>query len=115
MKPELHVTLNVHAMGSEQKLKSDVYLLLRKAFRARLVDFAVAQPEGSEIPKATVPWPFNNKPEQGMLYTNKIHPFNFSSTNEKSALSTQQLVPASHLSQSFRRVFFRNGLQAMKQ
>lgn len=40
-----------------------------------------------------------------MLNTNKIDPFHISSTNEKSALSTQQLVPVSRLSQSFRRVF----------
>lgn len=46
MKPDLHVTLNVNAIENDGKLKSNSgNLLLRKVFRARLLDFSKAHPE----------------------------------------------------------------------
>lgn len=113
MKPDLHVSLNFDAIECDGKSKSDCSnsgsLLLRKAFRARLFKFSEAHPKGDEVPEATLPEPFN-KPTEGSLNMDTLPASNVSSTNQKSVLSSQQTVPASHLSQSFRRGFSKRPL-----
>ncbi|KAK1356701.1 CDT1 domain-containing protein [Heracleum sosnowskyi] len=113
MKPDLHVSLSFAAAESDGKSKSSSSnsgsLLLRKAFRARLFKFFEAHPKGDEVPEATLPEPFN-KSTQGLLNMDTIQASNVSSTNQKAVLSSQQTVPASHLSQSFRRGFSKRAL-----
>lgn len=65
--------------------------------------------QGDEVPEATLPEPFN-KSTQGSLNMDTVQTANVSSTNQKVALSSQQPVPASHLSQSFRRGFSKRAL-----
>uniref|UniRef100_A0A5B6YPF4 CDT1 Geminin-binding domain-containing protein n=1 Tax=Davidia involucrata TaxID=16924 RepID=A0A5B6YPF4_DAVIN len=86
MKPDLHVMLNVSAIGNDGKLETDSgNSHMRKVFRARLLDFYKAHPEGDEVPKETLPEPFNQS---------------------KQDLHTEHMpTAASHLSQSFQRHF----------
>ncbi|KAL8089159.1 hypothetical protein AgCh_038797 [Apium graveolens] len=113
IKPDLHVSLNFDAIESGGKSMSNSSnsgsLLLRKAFRARLFKFSEAHPKGDEVPEATLPEPFN-KPTQGLLNMDTVPASNISSTNQKLVFSSPQTVPASHLSQSFRRGFSKRAL-----
>ncbi|XP_059626009.1 CDT1-like protein a, chloroplastic [Cornus florida] len=88
---DLHVTLNVDAIGNDGKLKTDSGSShARKAFRARLMDFFKSHPEGDEVPEEALLEPFNqSKPGA----PSEHHP----------------AAPASHLSQSFQRRFSQKG------
>ncbi|KDP26551.1 hypothetical protein JCGZ_17709 [Jatropha curcas] len=114
MKPDLHVTVDVDAIESDENLKSESNknLHLRKVFRARLADFYKAHPEGDEIPEAMLPEPFNRSKqpavESNTLETNVNvgHGSNSSSPVETGTLEKHQpAAVASHLSQSFKKRF----------
>ncbi|XP_030488561.2 CDT1-like protein a, chloroplastic [Cannabis sativa] len=61
MKPDLHISLNLDALESDKKLKSeDRNSYLRRVFQSRLVDFSRSHPEDLEVPKGELPEPFNN-------------------------------------------------------
>ncbi|KAG9155661.1 hypothetical protein Leryth_003946 [Lithospermum erythrorhizon] len=63
MKPDLHITLNVNSIKEKEKGKSvGGNGMLRKVFRARLVDFFNAHPEGDEVPAELLPKPFDEPP-----------------------------------------------------
>ncbi|VVA30627.1 PREDICTED: CDT1 [Prunus dulcis] len=60
LKPDLHVTLNVDAVENDElKSEGGGHMHLRRAFRERLADISKFHPEGYEIPKETLPQPFN--------------------------------------------------------
>ncbi|XAR73267.1 hypothetical protein NMG60_11007180 [Bertholletia excelsa] len=63
MKPDIHIKLNIDAINSgvehndgKQKLSGN--LIMRKVFRARLLESFKAHPEG-KVPEAVLPEPFN--------------------------------------------------------
>ncbi|XP_058077954.1 CDT1-like protein a, chloroplastic isoform X2 [Magnolia sinica] len=101
MKPELQITLQLDAFENGGNRKSGSgYAFLRKMFRARLLDFCNAHPEGDEVPQETLPEPFN-KTKPSML-------------PNATAPGGPQLPPPSfetlpqrpsHMSQSFKRRF----------
>ncbi|XP_062080522.1 CDT1-like protein b [Humulus lupulus] len=60
MKPDLHISLNLDALESDGKLKSeDRNLYLRSVFQSRLADYSRSHPEDLEVPKEMLPEPFN--------------------------------------------------------
>ncbi|KAH7864774.1 hypothetical protein Vadar_033654 [Vaccinium darrowii] len=76
---------------------------MRNVFRARLLDFVKAHPEG-EVPKETLPEPFNQSNKDGHITTTKALNSSFSETLT-AVLAEPQPAAASHLSQSFRKHF----------
>ncbi|KAA8550765.1 hypothetical protein F0562_002449 [Nyssa sinensis] len=86
MKPDLHVMLNVSAIGNDGKLETDSgNSHVRKVFRARLLDFIKAHPEGDEVPEEMLPEPFNQ--------------------SKKDMHAEHKPAAASHLSRTFQRHF----------
>ncbi|TYI55483.1 hypothetical protein E1A91_D11G145100v1 [Gossypium mustelinum] len=60
MKPDLHVSIIMDAIGCGDNSKSETKnMKLRKVFRDRLADYIKAHPEGDEIPEEDLPEPFN--------------------------------------------------------
>ncbi|KAE8650673.1 CDT1-like protein a, chloroplastic [Cucumis sativus] len=55
MKPDLHISFNFGVLES----KEDQYMQLRKLFRTRLSEFVSSHPEIDDIPKDSLPNPFN--------------------------------------------------------
>ncbi|KAB1213731.1 CDT1-like protein b [Morella rubra] len=105
MKPDLHICINVDAIGNDGKLKSGSAIAnmhLRKIFRARLADFSKSHPEVDEIPKEMLPESFNRLD----AHSNTRNVPNLSLETPIEALGKQQLA-ASHLPGSFRRSFSR--------
>nr|CAD1843822.1 unnamed protein product [Ananas comosus var. bracteatus] len=124
MKPELQITLQLEAVGSNLKQKGETgYSILRRLFRERLVDFFKEHPEsmitgvdicvncelvlaGDEIPVAELPHPFNrSKPSE--IATSEprvVTDLQFAESPSISS-SPQQPVVLSHMSQSFRKRF----------
>ncbi|KAF8401863.1 hypothetical protein HHK36_012810 [Tetracentron sinense] len=106
MKPDLQVSLQVDALQNEVKGKTgSAYFSLRKVFRARLLEFFKAHPEGDEIPEDTLPEPFNQTRKH--LFSNTIKVSNSSLPVQTSddSLPAQHPAVASHLSRSFQRHF----------
>ncbi|XP_009354930.2 CDT1-like protein a, chloroplastic [Pyrus x bretschneideri] len=64
-KPDLHISMNIHAVPNDGKLKSEGggIMRLRKAFRKRLADISKSYPEDYEIPEEILPYPFNHVKE----------------------------------------------------
>ncbi|XP_052169910.1 CDT1-like protein a, chloroplastic [Diospyros lotus] len=104
MKPDLHITMNIDAIKDAGKLMSvSGNSHMRRVFRARLLDFYKANPEG-EVPEGTLPEPFNHKTA---LQTSITKASNSSLHSEMSteALENPEPVVASHLSQRFQKRF----------
>ncbi|CAK9150018.1 unnamed protein product [Ilex paraguariensis] len=112
MKPDLHVSLNANALEDDGKLRSEsVNSWLRKVFWSRLLHFSVAHPEGDEVPRGTLPHPFNQLKQD--THKNKIKATKSSLACEISSdalLEQQPAAAAGHLSQSFRWHFSQQGL-----
>ncbi|XP_020083775.1 CDT1-like protein a, chloroplastic isoform X1 [Ananas comosus] len=107
MKPELQITLQLEAVGSNSKQKGETgYSILRRLFRERLVDFFKEHPKGNEIPVAELPHPFNrSKPSEiATSEPRAITDLQFAESPSISS-SLQQPVVLSHMSQSFRKRF----------
>ncbi|KAM1591807.1 hypothetical protein FF1_035707 [Malus domestica] len=64
-KPDLHISMNIHAVANDGKFKSEGggIMRLRKAFRKRLADISKSSPEDYEIPEEILPYPFNHVKE----------------------------------------------------
>ncbi|KAK8711642.1 hypothetical protein V6N13_146917 [Hibiscus sabdariffa] len=133
MKPDLHVSIILDAIEFGDNSKSETKnLKLRKVFRARLVEYSKAHPEGDEIPEEDLPEPFNQPKQnlqlnmikrplasdasavQGEVIQEEVQPqpFNQKKSNSKLALeispgvvNDQLPVVASHVSRSFRKRF----------
>ncbi|KAE8668810.1 putative Auxin-induced protein 5NG4 [Hibiscus syriacus] len=135
MKPDLHLSIILDAIDFGDNSKSETKNLnLRKVFRARLVDYSKAHPEGDEIPEEDLPEPFDRSKQnlqmnassidtltekqtlamQGEVVQEEVdpHPSNHTKFNSKLApetlsgvVSDQQPVVASHVSRSFRKRF----------
>ncbi|OAY66636.1 CDT1-like protein a, chloroplastic [Ananas comosus] len=107
MKPELQITLQLEAVGSNSKQKGETgYSILRRLFRERLVDFFKEHPEGDEIPVAELPYPFNRtKPSE--IATSEPRAITDLQFAESPSISSplHQPVVLSHMSQSFRKRF----------
>nr|CAD1837129.1 unnamed protein product [Ananas comosus var. bracteatus] len=107
MKPELQITLQLEAVGSNSKQKGETgYSILRRLFRERLVDFFKEHPEGDEIPVAELPHPFNrSKPSE--IATSEPRAITDLQFAESPSISSplHQPVVLSHMSQSFRKRF----------
>ncbi|KAL6338193.1 hypothetical protein AAG906_015156 [Vitis piasezkii] len=103
MKPDLLITLDVDGIENSKLESGNSHL--RKIFRARLLDFAKAHPEGDEIPEETLPEPFSQSKQD--LHSNMIKDSYSSLPAETSCdvLMEQPQVVASHLSQCFQRRF----------
>ncbi|KAE8676230.1 CDT1-like protein b [Hibiscus syriacus] len=128
MKPDLHISINLDAIDFGDNSKSETKnLKLRKVFRARLVDYGEAHPEGDEIPEEDLPEPFNRSKQnlqlnmikgplssdasgvQGEVIQEEVKS---QPSNSKLALETlpgvvndQPPEVASHVSRSFRKRF----------
>ncbi|CAL8178264.1 unnamed protein product [Prunus armeniaca] len=110
LKPDLHVTINVDALESDGKAKSEGggSMNLRKTFLKRLADISKSHPEDYEIPEETLPQPFDIRKQDIQSDTGKL-PLSLSSgdiltdvhTVEQPAVSTSCLqgdeVPESNL------------------
>ncbi|KAL2535775.1 CDT1-like protein a [Forsythia ovata] len=111
MKPDLHVTLSTEAIENDRKSKSySGNLQLRKIFRARLLDFVKLHPEGDEVPEEVLPEPFSRLQQD--LKTNLVRASASSLRSETPAMELAQghaAAAASHLSQTFKRRFSRQG------
>ncbi|KAK3026180.1 hypothetical protein RJ639_040567 [Escallonia herrerae] len=102
MKPDLHVTLNINAIENDKKLNSNSgNLLLRKVFRARLLDFYKAHPEVDDVPEEALPEPFNQLKQDLHKASNSC----LIPDRSAYALSEQQLAAAAILPNSYRRHF----------
>ncbi|KAL6953539.1 hypothetical protein U1Q18_045717 [Sarracenia purpurea var. burkii] len=108
MKPDLHVTMNADAIKNEGKLKSTSgNSNMRKVFRRRLLDFYIAHPEG-EVPKGTLPEPFNQSNLD--LHTSTTKKPSSSALLDESftvVQAEQQPAAPTHLPQSFQKRFSR--------
>ncbi|KAJ6792681.1 CDT1-like protein a, chloroplastic [Iris pallida] len=99
-KPELHVTLQVEAIGDIAKGKEDSGSALRRVFRERLANFSKEHPEGDDVPEAQLPGPSNQT--ESSIHLNSYSP----SVQPSSDTSPcQQLAAPSHMSGSFKRRF----------
>ncbi|KAK4407216.1 CDT1-like protein a, chloroplastic [Sesamum angolense] len=110
MKPDLHITLNVEAIESKSKSKSHSRNLhLRKIFHGRLLDFFTSHPEVDEVPEEELPEPFTRL--KASASTSSLQPAASSLMSETSAGAVLEgrIVPASHLSASFKRSFLQRG------
>ncbi|XP_077242006.1 CDT1-like protein a, chloroplastic isoform X1 [Tasmannia lanceolata] len=104
MKPDLQVTLKLDAFKNTGKKNLDGYSILAKVFRARLLDFVNAHPEGDEIPEEALPEPFNRtKPSMLSNISKPSRPSLPIASSSESPL--QPITVPSHLSQSFQRRF----------
>ncbi|PQQ17581.1 CDT1-like protein a chloroplastic isoform X1 [Prunus yedoensis var. nudiflora] len=74
LKPDLHVTINVDALESDGKAKSEGggSMHLRKTFRKRLADISKSHPEDYEIPEETLPQPFDIRKQDMQSDTGKL-------------------------------------------
>ncbi|XP_020409389.1 CDT1-like protein a, chloroplastic isoform X2 [Prunus persica] len=83
LKPDLHVTINVDALESDGKAKSEGggSMHLRKTFRKRLADISKSHPEDYEIPEETLPQPFDIRKQDMQSDTGKL-PFSSSPGDE---------------------------------
>ncbi|PQQ20649.1 CDT1-like protein a chloroplastic isoform X1 [Prunus yedoensis var. nudiflora] len=74
LKPDLHVTINVDALESDGKAKSEGggSMHLRKMFRKRLADISKSHPEDYEIPEETLPQPFDIRKQYMQSDTGKL-------------------------------------------
>ncbi|OIW01691.1 hypothetical protein TanjilG_01198 [Lupinus angustifolius] len=144
MKPDLHVTINRNEILSAATMLPKCESLcesmqMRLLFRIQLAEFFKSHPEGSEIPEAELPEPFN-RPKQDcfsdVLKTpSSIHPPKIlssrmldndvvdytESANREERLSVpinspiealnQKPAVASHMPQSFRRSFLQKSME----
>ncbi|KAH7690484.1 chromatin licensing and DNA replication factor 1 protein [Dioscorea alata] len=108
MKPELQVSLQIDAVGKNEKQNGESgYSLLRKVFRERLVEFSKEHPKEDDIPEEELPHPFNKTnptllPNPASASMNLVH-----STLPSNTINQQQLTAPSHMPQSFQRRFSR--------
>ncbi|CAB4291434.1 unnamed protein product [Prunus armeniaca] len=74
LKPDLHVTINVDALESDGKAKSEGggSMQLRKTFRKRLADISKSHPEDYEIPEEILPQPFDIRKQDMQSDTGKL-------------------------------------------
>ncbi|GAB2227414.1 hypothetical protein Droror1_Dr00009235 [Drosera rotundifolia] len=105
VKRDLHVTLN-HPMANDGKRKrgdGGNGSSLKELLRLRLLQFYETQPEGTEIPMALLPEPFNQleeEPETPARKSNSLHGADYSSADTETRPKA-----SSHLSLSFRKHF----------
>ncbi|KAL7134350.1 hypothetical protein ABFS83_11G021000 [Erythranthe nasuta] len=109
MKPDLRITLNLEALTSPSKSKSQSSnLQLRKVFRSRLLEFLKSHPECDDVPEEELPEPFNRLKDNARA--NSTQPSGSSAMSETlNVASSRQPIAGSHLSQSFKRHFSHKG------
>ncbi|KAL8037169.1 hypothetical protein ABFX02_11G022700 [Erythranthe guttata] len=109
MKPDLRITLNLEALNSPSKSKSQSSnLQLRKVFRCRLLEFLKSHPECDEVPEEELPEPFNRLKDNARANSTQPSSSSLMSGTPNVALSRQPIA-GSHLSQSFKRHFSQKG------
>ncbi|GAB2282689.1 hypothetical protein Dimus_017227 [Dionaea muscipula] len=106
MKRDLHVKLNPGVVRNDKKRKrghGTGATSLRDLLSLRLSEFHETQPEGTEIPKAILPEPFNRLEEDQEINTAKTSRFvSHAEVSAADSLPVMHPKPSSHLSQSFR-------------
>ncbi|XP_008787296.2 CDT1-like protein a, chloroplastic [Phoenix dactylifera] len=106
MKPELQVTLQVEARANSVKPKDGSgYLILRKVFRERLLEFFKEHPEGDEIPEEQLPHPFGQTKSTILPQVARVSTNSTLLEPSSDTPSQQQFAVPSHLSGSFQRRF----------
>ncbi|XP_052196660.1 CDT1-like protein a, chloroplastic, partial [Diospyros lotus] len=105
MKPDLHVSMNVDAIKDAGKLISESgNSHVRNVFRARLLDFFKAHPQG-EVPEATLPEPFSHTMSDLQTSITKESSSSFWGETSAKVLEKGEPAVSSHLSQSFQKHF----------
>ncbi|PKA48450.1 CDT1-like protein a, chloroplastic [Apostasia shenzhenica] len=106
MKPELLVTIQVDAVESNHKRKSEsASSVLRNVFRSRIVEFVRSHQAEDDIPEETLPHPFDRKILTVTSQTNDSIPSMGVVESSYVTCMTNQLATVSHVPPSFQRRF----------
>ncbi|XP_058097804.1 CDT1-like protein a, chloroplastic [Magnolia sinica] len=101
MKPDMKITLLADVL--EGHLDQSPSMSLRKAFRARLLEFFSKHPEGGDIPEALLPEPFN---QRNHTILPELLPVGLSTKlHQPTFVGSEHLSNSSHLSTNFCRLF----------
>ncbi|KAK6937799.1 DNA replication factor Cdt1, C-terminal [Dillenia turbinata] len=101
-KPDLHITLDKTRLETDGKIKSESgNSHLRKIFRARLLEFFKAHPEGDDVPEEVLPEPFNQSKQDAPSSKSGIAGPSVDAERSTDALSEEQPSIVSFLPKSF--------------
>ncbi|CAL9766806.1 unnamed protein product [Musa acuminata subsp. burmannicoides] len=105
--PDMKITLLKEVANHNSHSCQSASVALCKTFRARLLDFFITHPEGTDIPEAELPEPFNQRshslPLELLPENSCIEPLEISA--ELGFLSNSSLLPS-----SFKRQFSKKGV-----
>ncbi|KAK2367381.1 hypothetical protein P8452_55726 [Trifolium repens] len=111
MKPDLKISLVFEVL--EDHSEQSAYLALGRYFNSKLINFFNQHPEGTDIPEATLPEPFSQKPCNLVF---KDGPVNLSTELSSTCSEVELSLNNLHLSSSFRRHFSqKNGTDETEQ